>query len=136
MTITVRLADRSDAPELARVQVESWRSIYRGLMAEEILNQLDFLSRTTRYWATQKAANPKSILIATALLDNKIVGLASSGPPRDLDAIWERELYVMYTDAAVHEPRGWTRAIRMVRRGGMLGGQYRGTRLAHCTARD
>jgi len=102
MAIVVRNATLTEAPELARVQSESWQLVYRGLLPDEILDQPDFIEHNTRVWTkalTNQAANQ---VIATALLNGRIIGVASSGPPLDDDATWGRQLYTMYVAAEVY----------------------------------
>ena len=99
----MRAAQVEDAPELARVQNDSWRATYRGLMPAEILDDPSTLARMIAFY--QKAlSDPNSQLrIATALTESgRIIGVAQAGPPRDADAHWSQQLDVIYTDAAYH----------------------------------
>jgi len=99
MTVTVRAATLADAPELARVQGESWRLVYRGLMSDNVLDHPDFISYQTQVWTKALTTPSAELKIAAALQDDQIIGVASSGPPRDDDATWDRQLYTMYVDA-------------------------------------
>ena len=103
MVISVRPAELSDVPGLARVHVESWRETYRGLFPDEILDDPGVIERRERFWAAaltdgRYARNR----IATAVLDGAVVGAAMAGPPLDGDATWSNQLYVLYTYASVH----------------------------------
>lgn len=100
MTITVRPAEVEDAPALARVHVESWRETYRGLMSDEILDDPAFIARREQFWTALLTEGKNAV--ATAVLSGRIVGVAMAGPARDPDASWEKQLYVLYTYAAVH----------------------------------
>jgi len=42
MDITIRSASLSDAPAIAKVNIESWRSTYRGLIDDTILDTMKF----------------------------------------------------------------------------------------------
>jgi GNAT superfamily N-acetyltransferase len=99
----VRPAVIADVPELARVHVESWRETYRGLMSDEVLDDPGFPARRERFWtAALTDERFRDNTAAVAILDHRVVGVAMSGPPLDEDATWERQLYVLYTYAAVH----------------------------------
>ncbi|MBA8990884.1 GNAT superfamily N-acetyltransferase [Curtobacterium pusillum] len=92
---TVRRAAPGDAPAMARVHVESWRSTYRGLMPDELLDDAQFVVRRERFWTAaltdeRFAANR----VAVAEHEGEVVGIAMSGPSTDsTDAV---QLYVLY----------------------------------------
>ena len=39
--VTVRLAGAADADEIGRIQVETWRAAYTGLMPDEAIEEFD-----------------------------------------------------------------------------------------------
>lgn len=93
---TVRTAVPSDAAAMARVHVASWRSTYRGLMPDAMLDDPGFVARREGFWTTaltdeRFAANR----VAVAVDDGAVVGIAMSGPVADADP-GVRHLYVLY----------------------------------------
>ncbi|MFF1877500.1 GNAT family N-acetyltransferase [Leifsonia sp. NPDC058230] len=103
MKFTVRPASAADALGLARVHVESWRESYRGLMADEVLDDPSFIIRREQFWtAALTDARFTRHAVAAAILDGEIVGVAMAGPATPEGPAWEKQLYVLYTYAAVH----------------------------------
>ena len=80
----IQPAELGDAPAIAGVVVESWRAAYRGLVADEFLDELSVDDRTGR-WASRIAAPHASVLVADD--DGSVVGACSSAAPSpDRDA--------------------------------------------------
>lgn len=101
--ISIRAAIATDALDLARVHVKSWQETYRGLMNDELLDDPSLVDQRERFWtAALTDSRSSSNTVAIAILDGTVVGVAMSGPPLDDDATWTRQLYVLYTYAAVH----------------------------------
>ncbi|AMB58521.1 GNAT family N-acetyltransferase [Microterricola viridarii] len=111
----VRPALEGDAAQIARLHVESWRETYRGLMDDAVLDDPGALGRRELFWAAA-LADPlyAGNRAAVAERGGKIVGIAMSGPPRDTDAAWSAELYLLYTYAAVHGARVGTALLESV----------------------
>lgn len=102
-SVVVRAARLDDVSAMARVIVESWRETYRGLMRDEVLDDLGLVASRERFWTAaltdeRYAANRAAV----AERDGAIVGVAMSGPPLDADATWSRQLYILYVLAAQH----------------------------------
>ena len=84
MSIIVRPAKAADAPGIARVHVESWRETYRGLMADELLDDPDFVARRVRFWTaalTEARFSKNSVAVAT--LYDEVVGVGMAGNSYD-----------------------------------------------------
>lgn len=95
----VRPATPEDATRLGWVHVQAWRETYPGLVADEVLDALDPVTRADRWreWL-QHPANPVVLRLG---LDpaGEIVGMIAAGPARDEEA-----------------PTGWElRAINVLR---------------------
>jgi GNAT superfamily N-acetyltransferase len=89
---------------MARVHVESWRSTYRGLMPDAMLDDPGFVARRERFWTTaltdeRFAAN--RAVVAVADHDDAVVGIAMSGPATDDDP-GTAHLYILYLLDAHH----------------------------------
>jgi ribosomal protein S18 acetylase RimI-like enzyme len=112
----VRAARESDAAEVARVQVECWRTGYAGIIPDEVLAELtseEAAGRWRERWAEAIAKPPTSrhhVLVATTTdsagqsvaagtrPDRVIAGFASAGPASDEDK-WpatDAELYELH----------------------------------------
>jgi GNAT superfamily N-acetyltransferase len=115
----VRPARESDAPEIARIQLSTWRTAYRTLLPRTILNSLDE-AEMAEAWRAAITAPPSDrhrVLIAieqagpTAGSEDYVAGFAAAGPADD-DALAPEEKplpddVVAFTDLLV-EPR-WGR---------------------------
>jgi GNAT superfamily N-acetyltransferase len=80
----VRPARPTDAPEIARIQVTTWRSAYRRMFPAHILAQLD-AAALTEVWATAITAPPSPrhrVLISVEQGESAehVVGFAAAGP--------------------------------------------------------
>lgn len=100
--VTVRAARAEDAPAMARMQVQSWRDTYRGLMRDEVLDDPTFVQRREQFWIAaltdEKYAQNRA---AVAEHDGAIVGVAMSGPPLE-EATSTVQLYILYVSVAHH----------------------------------
>ncbi|MGB8212295.1 MAG: GNAT family N-acetyltransferase [Anaerolineales bacterium] len=96
MTITIRLARSEDAPGIAKVHVDSWRTTYKGLIADEFLAALSHEQRTL-YW-TQNLADPPSasFVYIAETRPGEIVGFVSAGPEGQGDPNYRGEIYAIY----------------------------------------
>ena len=77
---SVRPALPADAPEIARIQVVTWRTAYRALLPASVLDDWD-ADAATAAWRTAVAAPPTpghGVLVA--LERNSVVGFAAFGP--------------------------------------------------------
>jgi GNAT superfamily N-acetyltransferase len=70
-----------DAPDLARMHVESWRETYPGLVPEAMLASLSVAARTAA-WAAILAEPARATGVFVAELGGRIVGFGSCGPQR------------------------------------------------------
>ncbi len=98
---TVRLAVPADAPAIARAHVASWRAAYRGIIPQQVLDELDEAEWAARHRAhLADAAAVRSILVCEQ--DGAIVAFVTYGPPRDADVPSSSgELHALYADPAV-----------------------------------
>jgi ribosomal protein S18 acetylase RimI-like enzyme len=101
--VSVRRARAEDASAMARVNVESWRETYRGLMSDQVLDDPDFLPKREQFWCAaltdERYAENRA---AVAEQNGEIVGIAMSGPALDEDAYAALQMYVLYLLAAHH----------------------------------
>ena len=94
--VTLRLARADDADAIGRIQVETWRAAYTGLMPEEAVAGFDVESRQ-RMWREGLGRRPRPGSATFVVEDGgEVVGFASVGASREEDAEREGELYAIY----------------------------------------
>jgi GNAT superfamily N-acetyltransferase len=104
--VNVRPAVASDGDAIGRVQVETWRAAYEGLLPDETIAAFDVEARQ-RQWREGLAREPRpGSATFVAELDRGVVGFASVGASRDEGADGEGELYAIYL-----QPACWDRGI-------------------------
>jgi len=101
--IVVRTAIDADVADIARLHVETWRETYRGLMADEILDDPDFVGRRELFWRAA-LTDPRfpTNRVAVAHRDDSLVGIAIAGPATEAGTDCGWQLYVLYTSASIH----------------------------------
>lgn len=92
---------------MARVIVQSWRETYRGLMADEVLDDPGLLTAREKFWTVALSDERYSAnRVAVAERSGGLIGVAMSGPPLDpepgTEKRWAVQLYVLYVLAADH----------------------------------
>jgi len=102
---TLRLANPSDAYDLAEMHVSTWQVAYRGLLPDDFLDGLTVAARAER-WLQILTDSLRQVWVACEA--DRIVGFASLGISRDDDALPHQtgEIYGLY----VH-PDEWRRGI-------------------------
>jgi GNAT superfamily N-acetyltransferase len=93
METQIRRAGVEDADAIALVQVESWRTTYRGIVPDAFLASLSAEVRAAK-WKEQFAAGNSWIFVAEGKAG--IIGFASGGRLRDAMAGYDGELYAIY----------------------------------------
>ena len=99
----IRRAETSDAKGIGEVRVAAWKSAYRGLLPDRVLDGL-LVEDSERSWREHIAKSLLHILVVEH--EERIVGFAACGNSQDEDVDREKvgELHVMY----VH-PEEWRR---------------------------
>jgi ribosomal protein S18 acetylase RimI-like enzyme len=94
----IRRAELADATGIAQVHVAAWRSAYRGLLPDDLLERLS-IADSARRWQGRIAQPWGHIFVAER---EGIVGFAACGETRDEDVDREKvgELYVIYVHPA------------------------------------
>lgn len=91
---TIRIAHLEDAAGIARVHVDSSRTTYKGIFADEFLATLTY-SRQEQSW--QRILNDPAQMTFVAVDEaGTIVGFVNGGPEREGDPVYQGELYAMY----------------------------------------
>ena len=95
---TVRPATAADADAIGRVQVETWRAAYTGLMPDEVVAEFDVEARQ-RMWREVLDREPRpGSAVFVAEEDGSVVGFASVGAWREDDDVVDGigELFAIY----------------------------------------
>ena len=92
----IRDALQTDAAGIARVHVNSWRSTYRGIVPDQVLDSLS-LERREQYWH-DLLTDPKNqdINLVADVPPVGVVGFASAGKERTGEFPYQGELYAIY----------------------------------------
>jgi ribosomal protein S18 acetylase RimI-like enzyme len=90
--VRIRDATVEDAGAIARLQLESWRDAYRGLLPDDYLDSLDENDRTAQWQATIAEADERVSVLA-AEEDDQIVGFVHTGPSETTD---EGQMFAMH----------------------------------------
>lgn len=105
--VAIRSAAVSDAAEIARVHIRSWRQAYAGIVPEKHLATLDEAARTKRWEENLRNGPQDSVRTWIAAAKNQTLGFATIGPSRDEDSDkGDVEIYSIYLD-----PGMWGRGV-------------------------
>jgi ribosomal protein S18 acetylase RimI-like enzyme len=94
MEVTIRDANPDDVPGIARVHVDSWRSTYRGIVPDEVLDNLSYAQREEMWGRIFQNHLPGSTFLVAVDETGRIVGFADAGPSRESEL--DSELYAIY----------------------------------------
>lgn len=96
MKVMIRDAVPDDAAGIARVHVDSWKSTYRGIVPDEVLDGLSYQRQEEqRHWIFQNQLSEAFTLVAEDD-GGTIVGFADAGPERTEDPDYRSEIYAIY----------------------------------------
>lgn len=77
MTITIRKAEKSDIPAIARIHVSGWRTSGEGIVDSDYLANLEVSDRVSEW---QKNFQDGDVKMLLALKGNECVGFINYGP--------------------------------------------------------
>lgn len=100
----IREASAEDAPGIARVHVDSWRTAYKGIVADDFLANLSYESREKK-WREKITEKESAAHCFVAEDQNEIIGFAIGGKERDNDPLYLGELHAIYL-LATHQRHG------------------------------
>jgi len=92
----IRPAKVEDADGIGKVHVDSWRSTYRGIIPDSVLDTLDYEKRSEVRRRQLSKNDPTICTYVAEGEDGKILGFAMAGPRRDGRADYDGELYAIY----------------------------------------
>lgn len=91
--ITIRPAIMKDARAIAHTQVQTWKTAYRGVIADEFLDTFSEDERTTRWTEILQRPEQGSFVAES---NDGVIGFANGGPERDGREDYRGELYGLY----------------------------------------
>jgi L-amino acid N-acyltransferase YncA len=91
----IRKARPSDAPAIARVHVDSWKTTYAGIVPEEVLAQLSYDGRADRWNEILADATGDFVFVAETE-EGRVVGFVCGGKERSSDAVYQGEVSAIY----------------------------------------
>lgn len=93
---SIRAATANDAQSIARVHVDSWRTAYRGIVPESILDNLSYVQRESMWRAFLEKPKSNEFVYVAVEDDGQIVGFANGGPASDSEGGYSGELAGLY----------------------------------------
>jgi ribosomal protein S18 acetylase RimI-like enzyme len=123
-TIKIRPAWANDAPALARVHVDAWRTTYRGTLPAEGLAGLSY-DRREHGWSEVLALLPEQRHFIFVAQDQtgQVVGFSSAGRETSGDPVYKSELYAIYI-LEEHQRRGLGRRLMHAALDGLVQAGY------------
>jgi len=94
-TITLRRGAAGDAPAIARVRIESWRTTYRGIIPDAYLDGMQ-VDASTAIWDRVLTAGPNTTSVFVVERDDEIVGFAGGAMLKEPKYGIDAELVAIY----------------------------------------
>jgi len=93
----IRQATLADAPAIAKVRIDTWRTAYRDIVPEDYLSNMSY-EESERSWAMRlkESEREKAWVYVAVDVAGRLVGFVSGGVGRDVDPMYKSELYAIY----------------------------------------
>jgi ribosomal protein S18 acetylase RimI-like enzyme len=122
--VKIRAAKADDAPAIARVHVETWRSAYRGIVPEAYLAGLSPAERAAEWRNDLTDWGGARFALVVHEEGDELIGFAAAGPERSGDPKYRSELYAIYVLPS-HQRCGLGRALVRAVTGRLVAGGTR-----------
>lgn len=100
--IVIRKATLEDASAIANVHVVAWKETYRGIVADDVLDNLS-IQRRTEQWVNSLSDDTHAYHKAfVAVVDGRVMGFSNFGAPQIKDSDFDGELFAIYILKAAH----------------------------------
>lgn len=93
----IRKAVKSDNYNIAKLLVSSWQTAYKGLIADNFLNNMS-VEIMAEKWATNIETQNTTNNIYVYEENNKILGIIRFGKPDDASSNYNAEIHVLYVE--------------------------------------
>ena len=119
MEPVIRKARLEDAPGIARVHVDSWRTTYTGLIADEFLAQLSYERREKAWMQTLSDPTLDQFQYVATDEAGQVCGFVCGGPERGNGPDHDSEVYAIYLLQSA-QGQGFGRRLLQVAAGELL----------------
>lgn len=92
----IRPARVEDAPGIARVHIDSWRTTYKGIIPDDYLANLSYERNAQNRVRILSNPETRERIYVAQDASGRIVGFISGGPERENDPIYKGEIYAIY----------------------------------------
>ncbi|PFE02948.1 GNAT family N-acetyltransferase [Bacillus cereus] len=96
MDIKIRKATEKDIKGIVKVHVDSWKTTYKGILPDKIIDNITYESREKQWKSIFKQAVGNQYRYVAETLDKKIIGFIDGGPERTGKYDCDGELYAIY----------------------------------------
>ena len=94
MAVSIRDARVDDAVAIGAIHVATWRSTYRGMVPDRVLERLSESSRAEQ-WRARLERPPDHSRVLVAEVEGRVVGFVACGPEPGTD---RGEVYAVYVE--------------------------------------
>ncbi|MFD1674894.1 GNAT family N-acetyltransferase [Alicyclobacillus fodiniaquatilis] len=92
----IREANLADVSGIADVHIKSWHATYRGIVADDFIDNLTPSWSEQRWTKVLRDADTTTLIYVATNQAERIVGFAVGGRERDGDPNYDAELYAIY----------------------------------------
>lgn len=96
MNFKIRMARQEDANEITKVHVDVWRTTYRRIIPDHILDGLSYEQKAESNKAELLKSDSKSNFFVAEDDQEKVIGFVKCGPNRECNKNYEAEIYSIY----------------------------------------
>lgn len=102
----IREARLADAADLAKVQVDTWRKTYEGIVPSDYLANMMY-TEAERHWLERlgQSHHPEWFILVAEDFLGRVTGFAAAGPERARDHDFSGEVYAIYV-LPEHQKKG------------------------------
>jgi GNAT superfamily N-acetyltransferase len=98
----IRKALPQDAPSIARVHVDSWRTSYASILSSQLLASLSYADRQKMWSGILALPSGQSLVYVAETPERQVVGFVSAGPERAGADDYRGEIYALYLLQSFH----------------------------------
>lgn len=92
----IRKALSSDAGGIARVRVDTWRSAYRGLLPDQVLDNMFYLEVEEKFLEVLSDHRDPPVMYVAENDAGEVCGFSFGGPERSGEFNYQAEIYAIY----------------------------------------